>query len=103
MTLENIITNQWLDCSDDNYWVEGNEELNDDYFTVVSMPSDTWDEKNDITIHEEVAMIDHRDTITKILHLRKYVRTHDYGQILGFVPQVLEDLPHLGHTPRIET
>lgn len=53
MTLENIITNQWLDCSDDNYWVEGNEELNDDYFTVVSMPSDTWDEKNDITIHEE--------------------------------------------------
>lgn len=48
-----IETHKWLDCSDENYWVEDNEELNGDYFTIVSMPSDTWNEKNDLPIHEE--------------------------------------------------
>ena len=52
-----IETHKWLDCSDENYWVEDNEELNGDYFTIVSMPSDTWDEKNDLPIHEELIFL----------------------------------------------
>ena len=52
-----IETHKWLDCSDENYWVEDNEELNGDYFTIVSMPSDTWNEKNDLPIHEELIFL----------------------------------------------
>ena len=52
-----IETHKWLDCSDENYWVEDNEELNGDYFTIVSMPSDTWDEKSDLPIHEELIFL----------------------------------------------
>ena len=61
---QNFINNEhndrnhkWLDCSDENYWVEDNEELNGDYFTIVSMPSDTWDEKSDLPIHEELIFL----------------------------------------------
>lgn len=54
MTRENITTNQWIDCSDENYWVESDDELNSDYFTIVSMPSDTWNEKNDVTIAKDL-------------------------------------------------
>lgn len=48
-----IETHKWLDCTEENYWIEDSAELNEDYFTIVSMPCDTWDDKNDITIHEE--------------------------------------------------
>lgn len=48
-----IETHKWLDCTEEDYWIEDSAELNEDYFTIVSMPCDTWDDKNDITIHEE--------------------------------------------------
>lgn len=47
-----IVTNKWLDCTEDNYWVEEAEQ-NDNYFTLVCMTIESYDEKNDQTIAEQ--------------------------------------------------
>ena len=48
-----IITNKWLDCTEDNYWVEEEFELNDKYFTLVCLTIESYDDKNDQTIAEQ--------------------------------------------------
>lgn len=48
-----IETNRWLECTDDNYWVEDKSELNDGYFTLICLTFDTYDDKNDKTITEQ--------------------------------------------------
>ena len=48
-----IITNKWLDCTEDNYWVEEDLEQNDKYFTLVCMTIESYDDKNDQTIAEQ--------------------------------------------------
>lgn len=41
-----IITNKWLDCEEDNYWVEDSEQ-GSKYITLVSVASESYDDKND--------------------------------------------------------
>ena len=48
-----IITNKWLDCEEDNYWVEEEPEQKDKYFTLVCMTIESYDDKNDQTIAEQ--------------------------------------------------
>ena len=48
-----IITNEWLDCTEDNYWVEEELERNDKYFTLVCLTIESYDDKNDQTIAEQ--------------------------------------------------
>jgi hypothetical protein len=48
-----IVTYKWLDCTDDNYWVEENPDLNDMYVTLVCYSSESYDEENDETITEQ--------------------------------------------------
>ena len=48
-----IITNEWLDCTEDNYWVEEEPEQKDKYFTLVCMTIESYDDKNDQTIAEQ--------------------------------------------------
>ena len=45
-----IITNKWLDCEEDNYWVEEDPDLNDMYVTLVCYTSESYDDENDETI-----------------------------------------------------
>ena len=47
-----IITNKWLDCEEDNYWVEDSEQ-GSKYVTLVSVASESYDDKNDKTITEQ--------------------------------------------------
>lgn len=46
------ITNKWLDCTEDNYWVEEAEQ-NDNYFTLVCITIESYYDKNDQTIAEQ--------------------------------------------------
>ena len=48
-----IVTNEWLDCTEDNYWVEEELELNDKYFTLVCLTIESYDDKKDQTIAEQ--------------------------------------------------
>ena len=48
-----IITNEWIDCTEDNYWVEEELELNDKYFTIVCLTIESYDDKKDHTIAEQ--------------------------------------------------
>ena len=48
-----IITNEWLDCTEDNYWVEEELELNDKYFTLVCLTIESYDDQKDQTIAEQ--------------------------------------------------
>jgi hypothetical protein len=48
-----IVTYKWLDCTDDNYWVEEDPDLNDMYITLVCCSSESHDDKNDKTITEQ--------------------------------------------------
>lgn len=48
-----IITNEWLDCTEDNYWVEEEPEQKDKYVTLVCMTIESYDDKNDQTIAEQ--------------------------------------------------
>lgn len=48
-----IVTNEWLDCTEDNYWVEEELELNDKYFTLVCLTIESYDDKKDHTIAEQ--------------------------------------------------
>ena len=45
-----IITNKWLDCTDDNYWVEEDPDLNDMYVTLVCYSSESHDDENNANI-----------------------------------------------------
>lgn len=47
-----IITNKWLDCEEDNYWVEDSEQ-GSKYITLVCVASESYDDKNDKTITEQ--------------------------------------------------
>ena len=47
---KNIIINKWLDCEEDNYWVEEDSEHGDRYITLVCVTSESYDDKNDKTI-----------------------------------------------------
>lgn len=45
-----IVTYKWLDCTDENYWVEEDPDLNDMYVTLVCYSSESHDDENDETI-----------------------------------------------------
>ena len=45
-----IVTYKWLDCTDDNYWVEEDPDLNDMYVTLVCYSSESHDDENNETI-----------------------------------------------------
>ena len=47
-----IITNKWLDCTEDNYWVEDSEQ-GSKYITLVSVTSEAYNDKNDKTITKQ--------------------------------------------------
>lgn len=47
-----IVTNKWLDCTEDNYWIEEAEQ-NDNYFTLVCITIESYDDKKDQTIAEQ--------------------------------------------------
>jgi len=47
-----IVTNKWLDCEEDTYWVEDSEQ-GSKYITLVSVASESYDDKNDKTITEQ--------------------------------------------------
>ena len=47
-----IVTNKWLDCEEDNYWVEDSDQ-GSKYITLVSVTSESYDDKNDKTITEQ--------------------------------------------------
>ncbi len=48
-----IITNKWLDCTEDNYWMEEEPEQKDKYVTLVCMTIESYNDKNDQTIAEQ--------------------------------------------------
>lgn len=48
-----IVTYKWLDCTDDNYWVEDDPDLNDMYVTLVCVTLESNDGENDKTITEK--------------------------------------------------
>ena len=48
-----IVTYKWLDCTDDNYWVEEDPDLNGMYVTLVFYSFESYDDKNDKTITEQ--------------------------------------------------
>ena len=41
-----LMTYKWLDCTDDNYWVEEDPDLNDMYVTLVCYSSESHDDEN---------------------------------------------------------
>ena len=45
-----IVTYKWLDCTDDNYWVEEDPDFNDMYVTLVCYSSESHDDENNETI-----------------------------------------------------
>ena len=45
-----IVTYKWLDCTDDNYWVEEDPDLNDMYVTLVCYSSESHDDEDDENI-----------------------------------------------------
>ena len=49
-----IMTYKWLDCTDDNYWVEEDPDLNDMYVTLVCYTSESYDDENDETITVQI-------------------------------------------------
>lgn len=54
-----IITNKWFLCTETNYWVEDDPELNDRYVTLVCVTSNTDDDDNDKTINEQSIYLRH--------------------------------------------
>ena len=48
-----IVTNKWLDCEEDNYWVEDDSELSDKYATLVCVTSESYDDENNKTITKQ--------------------------------------------------
>ena len=52
-TEKEIVTNKWLDCEEDNYWLEEDTEQGGMYITLVCVTSESYDDKNDKTITEQ--------------------------------------------------
>ena len=52
-----IVTYKWLDCTDDNYWVEEYPDLNDMYVTLVCYSSESYDDEKDETITEQFVFL----------------------------------------------
>ena len=52
-----IVTNKWLDCDDDNYWVEEDSVLSEKYSTVVCVNIDSYDDKKEKTITEQFVFL----------------------------------------------
>ena len=52
-----IVTYKWLDCTDDNYWVEEDSELSEKYATIVCVSIDSYDDKKDKTITEQFVFL----------------------------------------------
>ena len=50
---EEIITNKWLDCEEENYWVEEDPEQGCKYTTLICVTSELYDEENGQTITEQ--------------------------------------------------
>ena len=50
---KNIVTNKWLDCEEDNYWVEEDSGQGDKYVIIVCVTFESYDDKNDKTIAEQ--------------------------------------------------
>ena len=48
-----IVTYKWLDCTDDNYWVEEDPDLYDMYVTLVCYSSESHDDENNENITEQ--------------------------------------------------
>ena len=48
--VKKIVTYKWLDCTDDNYWVEEDPDLNDMYVTLVCYSSESHDDENNENI-----------------------------------------------------
>ncbi len=48
-----IITNKWLDCEEENYWVEEDSEQGGRYITLVCVTLESYDEENAQTITEQ--------------------------------------------------
>ena len=49
-----IVTNKWLDCEEDNYWVEESLRQGDMYITLVCVTSESCDDKGDTTNAEQL-------------------------------------------------
>lgn len=47
-----IVTNKWLDCEEDNYWVEDSEQ-GSKYITLVSVTLESYDDNNNKTITKQ--------------------------------------------------
>ena len=45
-----IVTYKWLDCTDENYWVEEDPDLNDMYVTLVCYSSESHNDENNENI-----------------------------------------------------
>ena len=43
--VKKIVTYKWLDCTDDNYWVEEDPDLYDMYVTLVCYSSESYDDE----------------------------------------------------------
>lgn len=52
-----IVTYKWLDCTDDNYWVEEDPDLSEKYATIVCISIDSYDDKNDKNITEQFVFL----------------------------------------------
>ena len=48
-----IVTNNWLDCEEDKYWIEDDFEQGGGYITLVCVTSESYDEKNDKIITDQ--------------------------------------------------
>ena len=48
-------------------------------------------------------MVDHGDPVAEVGDLVHHVGAHEDGQVVVVVPDVLEDLPHLRHSPGVES
>ncbi len=48
-----IITNKWLNCEEDNFWVEEDPEWNDMYITLVCITSESYNDKGGKNISEQ--------------------------------------------------
>ncbi len=48
-----IVTNKWLDCEEDNYWVEDDSEQGIEYVALVCVTSELHDDKDDKNITKQ--------------------------------------------------
>lgn len=48
-----IVTNKWLDCEGDKYWVEDDFEQGGRFITLVCVTSESYDDKNDKIITDQ--------------------------------------------------